>query len=182
MSIANLVLITGYAGSGKDEVGKILQNKGYKRYAFADLVKIHTADKHGFVIDLTKTQEGKNTIVKSKYDQREATVRQFLIDESALMKEVYNEPAFWAILLEKQIKDEPPHNIVITDWRYIAELNHMVKEFTDCKITKIRIQRNSVKPLEDPSEHNIDNVTCDYTIENNSSLDDLKNLVLTLPL
>jgi hypothetical protein len=182
MSIANLVLITGYAGSGKDEVGKILQNKGYKRYAFADLVKIHSADKHGFSIELTQTQEGKNTIVKSKYDQQEATVRKYLIDESALMKELYNEPAFWAILLEKQIKDEPPHNIVITDWRYIAEHDHFIKEFTDCKITKLRIQRNSVKPLEDPSEHNIDHIACDYTIENNGTLEELKNQMEKLPL
>jgi hypothetical protein len=182
MSTSNLVLITGYAGSGKDEVGKILQENAYKRYAFADLVKIHTADKHGFSIDLTKTQEGKNTIVKSRYNQQDATVRQFLIDESALMKEEFDEPAFWAILLEKQIKDEPPHNIIITDWRYEAELNHMLKEFTDCRIIKIRIQRNSVKPLEDPSEHNIDHIVCDYTIENNGSLEELRRQVTLLPL
>lgn len=178
----NLVLITGYAGSGKDEVGKILLEKGYKRYAFADLVKIHTADKHGFSIDLTMTQEGKNTIVKSKYDQSELTVRTYLIDESALMKQEFNEPAFWAILLEKQIKDESQHDIVITDWRYEAELNHFVKEFTDCKITKIRIHRDSVKPLTDPSEHNIDHILCDYTIQNNGTLEDLRNQVELLGL
>ena len=178
----NLILITGYAGSGKDEVGKILLEKGYKRYAFADLVKIHSADKHGFIIDLTKTQEGKNTIVKSKYDQSELSVRQYLIDESALMKEAFSEPAFWAILLEKQIKEEPPHNVVITDWRYEAELNHIVKEFTECKITKIRIHRESVKPLTDPSEHNIDHIVCDHVIQNNGSLEELRNQVTALGL
>lgn len=182
MMTPNLVLLTGYAGSGKDEVGKIYQNKGYKRYAFADLVKIHAADKHGFNVDLTKTQEGKSTIVKSKYDQQDATVRQYLIDESALMKELYDEPAFWAILLEKQIKEEPPHNVVITDWRYEAEINHFVKEFTECKITKIRIHRTSVKPLTDPSEHNIDHIVCDYTIQNDGSLEELKNQVTALGL
>jgi hypothetical protein len=180
MMTSNLVLITGYAGSGKDEVGKILLEAGYKRYAFADLVKIHTSDKHGFDIELTKTQEGKNTVVTSKFDQQIATVRQFLIDESAFMKVVYNNPAFWALLLEKQIKELPPHNVVITDWRYEAELNHFLEEFNLCKITKIRIHRDSVKPLTDPSEHNIDHIPCDHTIQNNGTLEELRNQVSAL--
>jgi len=180
MAAPNLVLITGYAGSGKDEIGKILQNNGYKRYAFADNVKIHTSDKHGFDIALTQTQEGKNTMVKSTFDQQIATVRQFLIDESAFMKTVYNNPAFWALLLEKQIKETPPHNVVITDWRYEAELNHFMEEFDLCKIIKIRIHRDSVKPLTDPSEHNVDHIPCDHTIQNNGTLEELRNQVTQL--
>jgi hypothetical protein len=100
------------------------------------------------------------------------------------MKELYNNPAFWAIILEKIIKEEnntKQIQIVITDWRYEAELNHFIKEFADFQIITIRIIRNSVKPLDDQSEHNLDQINCDYTIYNNDTITVLKEQIVQLP-
>jgi dephospho-CoA kinase len=170
--------MTGYAGSGKDEAGKVF--KGYTRYAFADMLKLFSAERHNFPFALTQTQEGKATKIQSAYNNSVASVREFLISDSAEMKQAHNNPAFWAKLLAKKIKDEQPKKVVITDWRYNAEFKNFKEEFINSKITTLRIFRNSVTPLKDPSEHELDQVVCDYTIQNNSTIEMLKAKVLHL--
>jgi len=186
MSQSQFFFITGYAGSGKDEVGKILQTHGYKRYGFADMVKIHTADKHKFSVELTQTQTGKNTLVLSPTCNTTQTVRQFLIDESQFLKTAFNDPAVWAKILEKLIKEQnspdQPLKIVITDWRYPDELSHFQQTFPLVTIKTVRVVRNSVTPLPDLSEHSIDHIVCDYTINNDTTLEDLKQQVMQLPI
>lgn len=178
--------ITGYAGSGKDEVGKILQEQGYKRYGFADMVKIHTADKHKFPLELTQSQTGKNTLVISPQSNTTQTVRQFLIDESQFLKNGFNDQAVWAKILERLIKEQNspdiPLKIVITDWRYPEELSHFQETFPDVPIKTVRIVRTNIIPLNDLSEHSIDHIVCDYTINNDTTLEDLKQQVMQLPI
>ena len=166
--VQEIILITGYAGSGKDAAGSVLQQNGYTRYAYADMLKIQTAHKYGFPFELTQTQEGKGTAVSSK------TVRQLLIEEAALMKELHNDPAYWAKLLAKAIKDSTDSKIVITDWRYTAELANFQEEFPEAEITTLRIYRPSVIPSADPSEHELDNYQCTYTIANDGTLEELR--------
>jgi hypothetical protein len=178
----SIIFITGYAGSGKDYVGTILAEKGYKRYAFADMLKIHVADVHGFDLALAHTQSGKQTTVLSKKTNTPETVRNLLIEESAKAKEMYNDQAFWARILEKLIKTDPPEKVVITDWRYEAEITHFKAEFPTTQFHTIRVVRDSVTPSTDPSEHNIDHIVCDYTIFNNQTTIDLKHKVTQLPI
>lgn len=168
-----IFLISGYAGSGKDAAGKVYQKLGYKRYAFADMLKIQCAQKYDFPFELTQTQEGKNTVVVLN-----KTVRQLLIEEAALMKELHNDPAYWAKLLAKIIKSDQPKKVVITDWRYTAELANFQEEFRDSPITTVRIQRSSVVPSEDPSEHELDNYSCNYTIVNDGSLEQFEETLM----
>ena len=118
----NLILITGYAGSGKDTVGALLQEKDYKRYAFADILKHTSAEKHNYDFELTQTQAGKSTLVQSTYNQRVATVRDFLISDSLEAKQ--NDPAYYAKILYNAIQADLSEKIVITDWRFIAEYTH----------------------------------------------------------
>ena len=193
-----IFLISGYAGSGKDAAGKVYQKLGYTRYAFADMLKIQCAQKYDFPFELTQTQEGKNTVVlskskssvvlskskssvvlsKSKGSSACKTVRQLLIEEAALMKELHNDPAYWAKLLAKIIKTDQPKKVVITDWRYTAELANFQEEFRDSPITTVRIQRSSVVPSEDPSEHELDNYSCNYTIVNDGSLEQFEETLM----
>lgn len=178
-----IFLISGYAGSGKDAAGKVYQKLGYKRYAFADMLKIQCAQKYDFPFELTQTQEGKNTVVvlsksKGSVVVLNKTVRQLLIEEAALMKELHNDPAYWAKLLAKIIKTDQPKKVVITDWRYTAELANFQEEFRDSPITTVRIQRSSVVPSEDPSEHELDNYSCNYTIVNDGSLEQFEETLM----
>jgi len=175
-----IILITGYAGSGKDAAGKVLIEQGYVRYAFADSVKRFSSKRHNFSFNLTQTQEGKASTVISAYNNTVATVREFLISDSAEMKQTHNDPAFWAKLLAKKIKEDQLQKVVVTDWRYTAEFRNFKEEFNS-KITTVRIYRNSVKPLDDPSEHELDAVACDHIIQNNGTMTELKERVLQLP-
>lgn len=168
-----IILICGYAGSGKDAAGAVLQDKGYKRYAYADMLKIQTAHKYGFPFELTQMQEGKATIVAAE----NKSVRQLLIIEAALMKELYNDPAYWARLLADAIRSSSSSKVVITDWRYNAELTNFQEEFPHAQITTIRINRPSVIPSADPSEHELDNYQCNYTIQNEGTLEQLVDTI-----
>ena len=172
-----IVLLAGYAGSGKDTVGALFTKAGYKRVAFADRVKTHSAEIHGFPFELTQTQEGKSTVVKSKSSKLEAPVRWFLIDESRRMKEVSNDPAYWARAVSTDIRTLN-QNIVITDWRYKAEYNLIKEQFPNATIMRVRVLRNVVVS-DDPSEHEIDHEHYDCVLRNYGTLDDLRAEIQT---
>lgn len=167
------VLLTGYAGSGKDTVGSVFQNYGFKRYAVADMLKYYSSEKHGFPFSLTQTQEGKSSLFNNK------SVRQYLIEDAALKKQIYNDPAYWIKPLVELIINEGIQNVVITDWRYNAEITHIQKTFPHAEIVTVRIVRGSVIPLVDESEHELDDYSVDFTIQNNGSFDDLNKAVIT---
>jgi len=183
----HIILITGYAGSGKDVIGSLLQKRGYKRYAFADCVKICSAKHHGFDYNLTQTQDGKSTVVTSIYNNKQATVRTFLIEDSAEAKMIHNDPAFWAKILENIIQIEKPQKVVITDWRYKAEYNHFKTTFDSYFgssiqstlepniLVTIRVLRPGITILDDPSEHELDTIVTDHTIYNTSTIDHLSS-------
>ena len=183
----HIILITGYAGSGKDVIGSLLQKRGYKRYAFADTLKIYSAKKHGYQYNLTQTQEGKSTLVTSILTNKMATVREFLIADSAEAKTTHNDPSFWAKILENIIQIEKPQKVVITDWRYTAEYAHFKTTFDSYfgsstqstlepnTLVTIRVLRPGITILDDPSEHELDHVKTDHTIYNTSTMDYLSS-------
>jgi dephospho-CoA kinase len=175
-----IIFLSGYAGSGKDEAAAIFQTQGFKRYAFADEVKLYSSKVHGFDYTLTQSQAGKATIVESTSTNASKSVRQFLIDDSAQKKAENNDPAFWARLLAQQITKTNAENVVISDWRYTAEIDHFKTTFPTAKIVTIVIQRQCIKPINDPSEHELDFYVFDHGIPNNGSLDDYRKRCIAL--
>lgn len=169
-----IILLAGYAGSGKDTAGLVFQKVGYKRYAVADMVKHYSAKRHGFSFDLTQTQEGKMVLHNNK------TVRQYLIDDAAEKKAENNDPAYWIKLMAELIVTDGISDIVVTDWRYHAELTHLKEAFPNAKFTTIRVVRDSVVPLDDISEHELDSVCTDYVVKNNDSFDYLNESLLLI--
>jgi hypothetical protein len=167
-----IILLAGYAGSGKDTAGSVFVKDGYKRYAVADMVKRYSAIRHGFSFDLTQTQAGKTTLHNNKM------VRQYLIDDAALLKALNNDPAYWIKLMADLIISDGTCNVVITDWRYHAELSHLKVAFPNAQTTTIRIVRDSVVPLDDSSEHELDSVSTDYVVKNNDSVEHLTESLL----
>ena len=175
-----IIFLSGYAGSGKDEAAATFQTQGFKRYAFAEEVKLYSSKVHGFDYSLTQTQQGKSTVVKSISTQKSMSVRQFLIDDSAQKKAENSDPAFWARLLAQQITNENPENVVISDWRYTAEIDHFKAVFPTAKIVTVVIQRQSVKPSDDPSEHELDFYVFDHGIPNNGTLEHYRETCIAL--
>ena len=168
-----IILISGFAGSGKDTAAEFFSTLGFSIYRVADNVKRQSALYHGFPLNLTHTQEGKKTLVTSIKTNETQTVRQFLIEDSLQNKIINNDPAFWARLLVSQIKRENPEFVVISDWRYKAEYDLIKFEFPDSDLIKIRITRNSVIPSTDPSEHELDEEKFNFKIQNNGTINDL---------
>lgn len=158
----HIILVSGYAGSGKDTFSDLSLKCGYKKYAFANAVKKFTAEKHGFPYELTLTQEGKTHMIGSQ------SVRQLLISESLEMKTKSDDPAYWAKLL---IKDLQGDKIIISDWRYTAEYDQIKISFPDAKLTRLRIIRKLYIKIDDPSEHELDYSDFDIIVQNDGPLD-----------
>ena len=169
-----ILLISGYSCSGKDTLADLFLPLGFKKYAMADSVKTFSSERHGFPFSLTQSQEGKATLVKSTFSHKEVTVRQLLIEDSLEMKITSQDPAFWACILAKKISKELPEYVVISDWRYKEELNHLKTIFPDATVKKIRVVRDNIVLSSDPSEHDLDNFTFDYVVKNNGPIDILK--------
>jgi len=108
-------------------------------------------------------------------------VRQHLIDDSAELKATHNDPAYWIRDLAETLKTEQPQKVVITDWRYPAELSHLQAVFPMAQITTVRISRTCITPSNDPSEHEIDAIPTDYTVKNDTSPEDLAAALLQIP-
>jgi hypothetical protein len=175
-----ILMVSGYAGSGKDALSELFIPHGYKTYAFADAVKTFVAETHGFPINLTYSQEGKATQILSTKTKKTHTVRQLLINDSLEMKILHNDPAFWAHKVAGQINISRHQQIIISDWRYKAEINYLVSRFPDSIIKKIRIFRKSVTPINDPSEHDLDDYDFDYIVHNTGTLSDLNTECLKI--
>ena len=175
-----IIFLSGYAGSGKDEAASTFQTQGFKRYAFADEVKIYSSKVHGFDYSLTQSQAGKATIVNSLSSNASKSVRQFLIDDSAQKKAENNDPAFWARLLAQQITKDNTENVVISDWRYTAEIDHFKTTFPTAKIVTVVIQRQCIKPINDPSEHELEFYVFDHGITNNGTLEQYRETCMAL--
>ena len=151
--------LSGYAGSGKDTAAGILCRKhGYIRVAFADMLKDYVAAKYGF--DRTLCDIGKETVIHQR-----KTVRELLIEESALAKEM--DVDIFAKQALQKIHDAKTDKIVISDWRYPQEILY-IKNHLDAKIIHktIRITRPGLYSLNDPSEHALDTWEFDVRLEN----------------
>jgi dephospho-CoA kinase len=180
-------LIAGYAGSGKTTVAEYLMKMlpKAKTTAFAKRVKDDVAEIYSINRQLLETQEGKASLVG------EQTVREILIEYSAIMKQLTNNPGIWADYVREEILNEEGEaeeakeisHWIIHDWRYLAELETMntLKQSKNATIRTIRVYNPSVQPLNSISEHELDYVITDTVINNTGTLEDLqKNIQLLL--
>ena len=172
-----ILLIAGYAGSGKDAFADQLiklcetHSISYKKYAFADEVKKDVSKMYDIPLEKLYTQEGKaSTITLSTGDTK--TLRELLIEHSAHMKSLYGKD-YWAQLVCKQI-DTSKYISILSDWRYNSEIETINSYFHDQTIMKMRVIRPFIKVLADCSEHELDNFKFDIVINNYSTIDHLK--------
>lgn len=164
----SIIILRGFSHSGKDYIGQILCNNfSYKRFAFADSLKnmIQTDLKCSW--EHLHTQEGKQQICNN--DPHKRTYRQILIDEALRLRNIDNDifakDCCYAI---NKLKLEEPVQIVITDWRYSNELTILEQAFPRYKITPVHIQstKQTKSPINDISEHQLDDRCYDYQLIN----------------
>ena len=145
-----IVGITGYAGSGKDAMGKcFVDNHGYTRVAFADAVKLMALDHHGW--DGRKDEAG----------------RALLQEVGSMMRDEYEH--YWVDAAFAEVAKHT--DVVLTDLRYgneLARLRQLGGVF-------VRVIRPGVGPVNDhPSETALDDQPADVTVINDASLDKLE--------
>lgn len=187
-----LVGLSGYAGAGKDEVGKILVNEyGFKRFAFADAVRqalyalnprvqigttvypIQTALNHMTWDDLKNYPE-----VRGLLQRMGTEVGRDLIG-----------PDTWVNIIERHIDeaaslygDDGPviKGYVITDCRFVNEAEWVVRKQWDpeWRTAMVRVNRPGVGPRNNHvSETGLDNWKFDYVLMNDKGLGDLAGKV-----
>jgi hypothetical protein len=167
-----IYMIAGYAGSGKSTAGDILvaiNGATTQRRAFGDAVKDDVSRMYSVPRHLLDTQEGKQMMWAT--EDGEKTLRALLIAHSAAMKSDTHNAGHWADLVVNSINPEFP--TVIHDWRYVVEYERVKERFQQETIITLRIVRSTVVPLEDPSEHDLDDFPTTYTIHNDGDLDEL---------
>jgi hypothetical protein len=168
MSPKHIWLLYGYACSGKDTTGSLLQNMlGDSAHisSFASAAKDEVASMYELDRTILDSQEGKQKWLYFT-DGTHKQVRTLLIEHAQGEKEKYNNPAIWA---ERLIVPDCLH-FICTDWRFMSELECMRRRFPNAYIHTVHIRRSSVIPLSDPTEHELDSFPSEYIIKNDGSL------------
>lgn len=162
----SIILLRGFSHSGKDFVGNILSEKyGYKRFAFADSLKIMVSTEFNCPLEQLHSQEGKLQICD--LDTKKRTYRQILIDEALRLRNI--DSGVFAKHCCKEIQKTGYNKIVITDWRYPNEFDIVSASFPNYKIVPVHIIRSGQleSPVNDISEYQLNSRNTDHTIINN---------------
>jgi dephospho-CoA kinase len=164
-----IILLAGFAGSGKDTVASILVNqKGYTRFAFADPIKEEMAAELNQPLELFHSVEGKKQFVLGK------TLREHCISHGEFKRA--QDPEYWVKETAKRIVSSGKQNIVISDWRLLPELFGLQKAFPDAQIIPIRIQKAGqyVSSVPDLTEYGLMGFPFSLILQNRAvSLDEL---------
>jgi len=171
------IAICGKANSGKNTLSKIikscLKDEKITEIAFADEIKKiakimfpQIPNKFLYGSSLMRKESIKDAV----YNGNPLTIRQLLINIGNSSRD-YN-PDIWVNLVDNKIK-KINNSIIITDLRFQNEFEFLKKN----NFTTIKIIRDKALDIKDKSELEQDLFTCDHTIINNSSLEELKDKI-----
>jgi hypothetical protein len=178
-----IVLLSGWAGSGKDAAAALMvEEMGFQRHAFADSLKHDVATRTGIPVATFHCHHTKNkplTDSSQTHHDPQKTPRDLLIQHAATMRatnpNVYAEAVAASILAGGGLRH------VISDWRYPNEFEHIRDALgPTTTLVRIRIERDSVTPSADPTEHYLDDVDMDVDIQNNGSISELRDAIRTV--
>jgi hypothetical protein len=172
-----IIGLSGYAGSGKDEIAKILvEDFGYKRIAFADPIRelLYEMDppvEVGGEIDATVGLQNFVDVYGWDTAKRHLLVRSMLQNLGVGARKVFGD-SFWVYQALSDVA--PQDKIVVSDVRFKNEA-----EFIQTFNGKIwRVNRPGVNPVNNhASEVELNGLVCDTTITNEGTLEELKSIV-----
>jgi hypothetical protein len=191
-----LIGLSGYSGSGKDTVGKIIWDldHNWEIKKFAGKLKLIASILTGIPVDMFEDQEFKKTNLSSDWDvkviekkwlpkgidnediYKPMTVRTFLqlLGTDAMRNCLHDNiwvNALFADYKPPKMSEYHPSKWVITDVRFPNE----AKAIKDKRGVVIRVDRPGCKPINDhPSETALDNWEFDFKIANVSDIQSLK--------
>lgn len=151
-----ILLISGWAHSGKDTVAKILvESYDFQKYAFADAIKKQVAKEQDIPLEWCYDQERKSEALPGNPSKtlREELIR---VGEEGRAKD----RGFWAEQIAQKIKKcilKGKEKFIISDWRNLEELFTLQKELPGATIIPLRIERPSqlISPVPDATEYGL---------------------------
>jgi hypothetical protein len=181
MTGKTILMLSGWAGSGKDAAAALLEEeKGWHRVAFAEPLKACVARVTGLPPELFHTA-AKDwplpepcTLYPTARTPRDLLL-QHALQERAVDPDVYARPVL------KQILESPPDAAVwvISDWRYRREADYVAEVIAatgdPVRLLRGRVLRPGVIPSADPSEHDLDEEQMDIVIHNVGTISDLRD-------
>ena len=167
MTKSLIVLLSGWAGSGKDAAAALLiEEMQFDRRAFADPLKEEVSLKTGIPVEIFHTRRCKDSPICG-----DRTPRQLLLEHARVARAT--DPDIYTRRIAESIRKSNEPRFVISDWRYRREYEFLAQE--EATILRGRIVRSSVTPSIDPSEHDLDNESFDFTIVNDGCISDLRD-------
>lgn len=184
-----IFIISGWKQSGKDTVAHYLvKNHGFKRIAFADILKDDVSDKYDvprehlddnqkkdqpifslpvlakdpFAIQIHQILNGEFAAVDG---ENYWTPRALCILEGSVKRSV--DPNYWVNAAIRKMKDQS-QNYVISDARFKNEISSLEEAFPLSTVS-IRIDRFDANTSQDPSETNLDSFQFKYRLNNKLS-------------
>lgn len=154
--MALVLLISGWAHSGKDTVAKILvESYDFQKYAFADAIKQQVAKDHDIPLEWCYDQERKSQPLTEGSSK---SLRDELIRVGEEGRSIHR--GFWAEQIANKMKksiQRGKRKFVISDWRNLDELFTLQKELAGATIVPLRIERPSqlVSPVPDATEYGL---------------------------
>jgi hypothetical protein len=176
-----ILLISGWAHSGKDAVAKILvESYDFQKYAFADPIKQKVAADEDIPLEWCYDQKKKAEALPSN---PEKTLREELIRVGEEAREL--DKAIWANVIAEKIQKAVKKGkckFVISDWRMIEELWALQKKIPEAVIVPLQIKRPSqlVSPVPDWTEYSLLGFPFWRIIHNSGTLLRLVNQVAEL--
>jgi len=172
-----IILLSGWAGSGKDTVADYLVTKhGYKKFALATPLKDLAAELYKFPRELADSQEGKRQLWRVGYSKK--TIRQILLHVARIDKFRFGDDIYADETVAQIAKESPDAKIVISDTRYLNEirviLEFAIKEKHEFAVWRINLRDRDESPVDDISEHALDTYRANAYISNPG--DSLENL------
>ena len=172
-------MFSGWSGCGKDAAASLLIDElGFYRIAFADALKRDVSHKTDIPLEIfhNVTAKDKSLVHPCKAYPDARTPRDILLAHA--LKARAADPAVFVKAVAHQIHDATAldqHRFVISDWRYANEYDGVRTAFPAARIVRVRIQRPTVIPSGDPSEHELDTAVFDHLVTNDGCISDLRD-------
>lgn len=172
---AVVIMIAGWAGSGKDAAASFFVNDHrFHRFAFADPLKEDVSRRTGIPLAVFHDPTAKDVPIA----QLGKTPRALLIERAAEVRA--SDPDCYARAIGQQILAEIAatghRRFVISDWRYRRESEHL-RSLPGLRLLCTRVERPGIQPSMHPSEHDLDDVPVTVAMDNRGSLEDLRGTV-----
>jgi hypothetical protein len=180
-----IILLCGYKGSGKDECAKHLERKHqFQHFKIATYLKDALSKLFGFTFEQLHGKEKDSIDPRWNITPRDAMkfigTDLFQFEIQKLIPHLNRN--FWVELMKNDIEKNRIKSlpIVISDLRFIHELDFIHRTFPNEHICLVKVLRSSINiqnNITDSSEDEHTKLMYNYIISNNDSIESLKILL-----